>query len=99
MKLKVCGIRSAEQMEALQTTGVDFAGMIFYEGSKRYVGNLPDSEREAIRSLAIKKIGVFVNADFDTVLNAINEYQLFAVQLHGDETDEFCLELMDKAKV
>lgn len=99
MKIKVCGIRSLEQMQQLQVLGVDYAGMIFYPGSKRYVGELPEEEREQFRELAIKKVGVFVNAAYETVLQAIAGYGLSAVQLHGDETDEYCLELMDKVNV
>lgn len=99
MKVKVCGIKSVEQMRQLESLGVDYAGMIFYPHSKRYVGELSTEEKEAFRQLRIKKIGVFVNADFETVLAAIKDYDLYAVQLHGDETDEYCLELMDKVKV
>ena len=99
MKVKVCGNTSVEQMQQLQQFGVAYAGIIFYEGSKRFIGHPSARQQEAVRNLAIKKVGVFVNAEYDTIVNAIGEYDLYAVQLHGDETDEFCLELMDKAKV
>ena len=39
MKLKVCGMTSFEQLHQLQEMDVDFAGLIFYENSKRFVGN------------------------------------------------------------
>jgi len=78
---------------------VDYAGMIFYEKSKRFVGNLSETEKESFRQLPVKKIGVFVNAAYETIIKAIADYGLYAVQLHGDETDEFCLELMDKVTV
>ena len=99
MKIKVCGITGLEQLKQLQQLQVDYAGMIFYEGSKRYaVKGLQDQTPE-IKKLGIKKTGVFVNADYKTILETIEAYGLDAVQLHGDETDEFCLELMDKAEV
>jgi phosphoribosylanthranilate isomerase len=98
MKIKVCGITSIEQMQQLKELGADYAGMIFYEGSKRFVGAIKN-EKLKIKNVDIAKIGVFVNADFDTVTKAVDDYGLTAVQLHGDETDEFCLELMDKVKV
>ena len=98
MKIKVCGITTIEQMQQLKELGADYAGMIFYEGSKRYVGKVLNSKSE-IRNIKIKKVGVFVNADFDLVSKAISDYGLSTVQLHGDETDEFCLELMDKVEV
>jgi phosphoribosylanthranilate isomerase len=99
MKIKVCGITDWNQMQQLQQMDVDYCGMIFYEGSKRFVGNKLENQQSEIKKLKIKKVGVFVNADYETVLKAIDDYGLTAVQLHGDETDEFCLELTDKAKV
>lgn len=98
MNIKVCGITTLEQMQQLKELGADYAGMIFYEGSKRFVGEIRNLKFE-IRNIGIRKVGVFVNADFDTVVNAINDFNLTAVQLHGDETDEFCLELMDEVEV
>jgi phosphoribosylanthranilate isomerase len=99
MKIKVCGNKSVGQMQQLQALGVDYAGMIFYKGSKRYAGDELHNEQALIRDLTIRKVGVFVNAEYETILHAIRDYDLYAVQLHGDETDEICLELMDKVKV
>jgi phosphoribosylanthranilate isomerase len=99
MKIKVCGITTFEQMQALQELGVDYAGMIFYEQSKRYIGNKVNSQLSIANSLSIAKVGVFVNAEMEVVQQAVNDYGLTAVQLHGDETDEFCLDLMDKVEV
>jgi phosphoribosylanthranilate isomerase len=39
MKLKVCGITQLEQLEALDALHVDYAGLIFYDQSRRYVIN------------------------------------------------------------
>ena len=99
MKIKVCGITRIEQMQQLQDLGVDYTGMIFYEGSKRYIKDKLENQKSVITNLSINKVGVFVNAEYETIIKAINEYQLYAIQLHGDETDEFCLELMDKVQV
>lgn len=99
MKIKVCGMTRLDQLQQLQALGVDYAGMIFFEGSKRYVGEALQKDKEAIKALAIKRVGVFVNTELEVIQKAIEDYGLTAVQLHGDETDEFCLELMDKAKV
>ena len=99
MKLKVCGIKTVQQLEALSEMEVDYAGIIFYEGSKRYAGKVLADQKNKVKEIDIKKVGVFVNAEFETIIKAIEDYGLYAVQLHGDETDEFCLELMGKAKV
>lgn len=99
MKLKVCGITKLNQLQQLQDLGVDYAGLIFFEGSKRFAGDALQKDREVIRDLPIKRVGVFVNTELEVIEKAIADYGLTAVQLHGDETDEFCLDLMDKAKV
>lgn len=99
MKIKVCGITTVEQLQALQDMGVDYAGMIFYEKSKRYIGGELSNRKSEVKSLSISRVGVFVNAEMEVIQQAINEYGLTAVQLHGDETDEFCLDLMDKVEV
>ena len=99
MKIKVCGITSLKQMQQLQELGVDYAGMIFYEGSKRFVGDEFKKQKSEVRSQKIKKVGVFVNEKYESIIKAIEDYYLDVIQLHGDETDEFCLELMDKVEV
>jgi phosphoribosylanthranilate isomerase len=95
MKLKVCGMTSFDQLQQLQEIGVDFAGLIFYENSKRFVGNKLSDQKSEIRNLKIKKIGVFVNAEIDTIKKEVNEYGLTYVQLHGDESAEFCRRVKD----
>jgi phosphoribosylanthranilate isomerase len=95
MKLKVCGMTSFEQLQKLDQLGVDFAGLIFYKNSKRFVGNKLSDQKSEIRNLKIKKIGVFVNAEIDTLKKEVNEYGLTYVQLHGDESAEFCREVKD----
>lgn len=96
MKLKVCGITELEQMQRLEALGVDFAGLIFYEKSKRFVGDKLESRLAEVKAVPIKKVGVFVNADIDEIMQAVSNYGLSYVQLHGDETPEFCRELKKK---
>ena len=91
MKLKICGMTSFEQLQKLGQLGVDFAGLIFYENSKRFVGNKLNSRKSGIRNLQIKKVGVFVNAGIDQVGKEVKEYGLSYVQLHGNESVEFCI--------
>ena len=95
MKLKVCGMTDFEQFQQLQEMSVDFAGLIFYENSKRFVGNKLQEHKSQIRNLKIKKVGVFVNAESDNIKREVNEYGLNYVQLHGDESAEFCREVKD----
>ncbi|MGV3527375.1 MAG: phosphoribosylanthranilate isomerase [Flavisolibacter sp.] len=99
MKLKVCGITSLEQLVQLEEMGVDYAGMIFYEKSPRYGRENLKADAEKIKSLRIKKVGVFVNAEEAEIREAIGEFGLDAVQLHGDETPEMAFSLKDRVEV
>lgn len=69
----------------------DYLGFIFYEKSHRNVS-------EEIPNLhnTIKKVGVFVNATQGVIFDKVKTYGLDAVQLHGDETVAFCVELKTK---
>ncbi len=99
MRIKVCGITSVEQMQQLQALGVEFAGLIFYEKSARYAGDKLQDHKEEIKHCAIRKVGVFVNAELETIRTAIADYGLSAVQLHGDESAMLCKALMDEVHV
>ncbi|SHG58616.1 phosphoribosylanthranilate isomerase [Salegentibacter echinorum] len=66
----------------------DYMGFIFYDKTPRNF----DAEMPQIPS-AVKKTGVFVNAKIDDILKKIRKYDLKALQLHGNESPEFCGEL------
>lgn len=99
MKVKVCGITTLKQLQQLQKLDVDYAGLIFYEGSKRYAHEKLYSLKSEIRALEIKKVGVFVNAGMGFLKSLIQYYRLDAVQLHGDETPQVCEELRKRTEV
>lgn len=66
----------------------DYLGFIFYEKSSRYFnGEIPKLPKN------IQKVGVFVNATLEEILAKIEEYELNIIQLHGNETPEFCKKL------
>lgn len=85
LAIKVCGMRQADNIQALAELDIDYMGFIFYEKSKRYTPTSIITDLPA----SIKKVGVFVNASVEDVQNKINE-GLHAVQLHGDESVDFC---------
>ena len=85
MKLKICGMKYDNNIEVVAALQPDYMGFIFYEKSKRnFDGILPYLPKE------IKKVGVFVDAGLEEVNDKINKFDLQAVQLHGDESPEFC---------
>jgi phosphoribosylanthranilate isomerase len=91
MRVKVCGMTRMDQVRRLEELGVEFAGLIFYPRSPRFVGK-SSLEPEVLRRerLNINKVGVFVNATLDEVLRTVDLWRLQMVQLHGDESVKFC---------
>lgn len=72
---------------------VNFIGMIFYEKSPRSVGNLEWDEVKDSFDGSKERVGVFVNADMNYILQMTDKYNLDLIQLHGNESPEFCREL------
>jgi phosphoribosylanthranilate isomerase len=92
MKIKVCGMRESENISELMTLKPNYIGFIFYEQSKRFVSDFPQIEIPS----SVKKVGVFVNGSIDRIIEKANKHSLDFVQLHGDETVEYCEELAKK---
>jgi phosphoribosylanthranilate isomerase len=90
MRIKVCGMTDLQQMHQLGEMGVEFAGMIFYHKSPRFVLKHLNGEMVKRAKLKVYKVGVFVNASYDEILNHTENFGLDMVQLHGDETPKFC---------
>ena len=86
--VKVCGMKYVENIQQVADLEPDYLGFIFYEKSKRnFEGIIPDIPKE------IKKTGVFVNEIPEIVVSLVDEYQLQAIQLHGDESVEYIQQL------
>lgn len=86
VKLKVCGMKyNPVEVASLQP---DYLGFIFYDKSRRFFqGEIPKLPS------GVRKVGVFVNASLEDISEKIKEHQLDVIQLHGDETPEFCEKL------
>ncbi len=66
----------------------DYLGFIFYEKSPRnFTGSIPDISPD------IKRVGVFVNADPSFIAEMARTHSLDVLQLHGDETADYCQDL------
>ena len=96
MEIKVCGMREPENIrELIEQVQPDWMGLIFYPKSPRYVSETNSSQ---IRAYSVRKVGVFVNASVEEILEKIVAFGLSAVQLHGKETPEFVQSLGQKTK-
>jgi len=99
MNIKVCGITEMKQLQQLDGLDIDFAGLIFYKESPRYIGEKISKKELKSADFDLKKVGVFVNPEMIDVLDAIDDYGLDAVQLHGDESPEMCEDLSSEVEV
>lgn len=88
LKMKICGMKYPDNIGEIAVLQPDYLGFIFYEKSSRFF-----NDKIPKLSSDIKKVGVFVNASINNIIEKIEKYSLDLVQLHGDETPEFCKEL------
>ncbi len=94
VKVKICGLTNYRDAAAAVDLGADLLGFNFYPGSPRFV--TLEQAAQIINKLPafIHVAGVFVNASLDQIKEAISECNLDWVQLHGDESPEFCESLL-----
>ena len=91
MFVKICGITNSEDALAAADAGADALGFNFYRSSPRFIE--PATARAIIDQLpsAVLAVGVFVNEhDPETVARIADEAGVSAIQLHGDESPEYC---------
>lgn len=95
MKIKVCGLRQAENIAALGALPLDWVGFIFYPKSSRFVANKPLIQLPK----QVQRVGVFVNADLAEIEEKAKHFALDYIQLHGDESPAFCQRLTERGHV
>jgi phosphoribosylanthranilate isomerase len=91
-KLKICGMKQPDNISQVVALHPDYLGFIFYPGSKRFIQNLPVSIIQQLPE-DIKPIGVFVDEHLETLISQVKAYALQAVQLHGQESVDYCLKI------
>ncbi|QUS62034.1 phosphoribosylanthranilate isomerase [Synechocystis sp. PCC 7338] len=92
MEVKICGLRHPAQAQAIAALGFTTLGFICVEASPRYVS--PREIALVLQSLTahdeLSAIGVFANASLPKLGEFLAQTNLNGIQLHGDETPEFC---------
>jgi len=91
--VKICGITNLEDALAAVASGADALGFNFYQPSPRYIA--PQNARAIVDQLpdAVLTVGVFVNEEMESVRSIATQAGLKALQLHGDESPEYCRQL------
>lgn len=95
--LKICGLQPGDDMSFTVHGSVRHVGIMFVPASKRYVA--PTAARTIVAELnerACTAIGVFVDADERAIVETVQSAQVTGVQLHGQETPQFCQSLRDR---
>jgi phosphoribosylanthranilate isomerase len=90
VRVKICGITNVEDALLAAEAGADAIGLVFYDKSPRVV--TPERAAAIVSALPpfVQAVGLFVNADIDVVNATAEQCRLDLVQLHGDESPEFC---------
>jgi phosphoribosylanthranilate isomerase len=100
VRIKICGITSLDDALAAIAAGADMLGFNFYRPSPRFITpqdarTIIDALRAEIKasSRTVTMVGVFVNEPAESIARIAADAGIAAIQLHGDETVEFCREL------
>ncbi len=100
VRIKICGITNLTDARAAIAAGADMLGFNFYRPSPRFIQPqdsraIIDALRPEIKNLqrTVSMVGVFVNEPAESIVRIAEEAGVAAVQLHGDESVEFCREL------
>ncbi|WP_373229706.1 phosphoribosylanthranilate isomerase [Cohnella sp.] len=104
-KVKICGIKEEATLQGMSGLPVDYIGFVFakskrqisLEGARKlhdYAKSIMMAEGKPPRT-----VGVFVNPTLEYLAEVLSEVKLDVVQLHGEETPEFCQEVQEQFKV
>lgn len=91
--LKICGIRSIEEMDELKGLNIDYVGCIFAKSSRQVNIEIASQIVKIAHKNEKKVVGVFVNAMIRDIVRIVETLKIDVVQLHGNETAEYCEEL------
>ncbi|MBD8037659.1 phosphoribosylanthranilate isomerase [Solibacillus sp. A46] len=86
-KVKICGLKEIEHVEAAVKAGADFIGFMFAPSKRRITVEEAIELAKSIPS-TVKKVGVFVNEQTDIIRQIADQVELDYIQYHGDETQE-----------
>jgi phosphoribosylanthranilate isomerase len=90
-RIKICGITSAEDATLAASLGADYIGVIFADSPRRVDVERAKDIRSAVKGVPM--VGVFRNQPLEEVVKTTLEAGIDLVQLHGDESPEFCTEV------
>jgi indole-3-glycerol phosphate synthase / phosphoribosylanthranilate isomerase len=96
VQVKICGLSTINQILYARDAGIDLLGLMFYEQSSRYIQ--PQAAKELLKTyedgqVSPDIVGIFVNEETNYINDITEQVGLHFVQLHGDESPEFCTQM------
>ncbi len=89
-RVKVCGITHPGDALAAAEAGVDAIGLVFYPPSPRHVELTQAVEIVAVLPPFVTTVGLFVNADAETIAKVVGQVGIDLIQFHGNECPDYC---------
>jgi phosphoribosylanthranilate isomerase len=96
--VKICGIRTPEAATAAIEGGADFIGFVFHPPSKRFIDPVVARYLASYCPSSVKTVGLFVNPSLNELESVLSQVRLDFIQLHGDETPDFCKTIQETLK-
>ena len=94
-KIKLCGLSSVSDIEAVNALKPEFIGFVIWEKSKRYVSKDKAAELKKLLDPQIKAVGVFVDEEAEVVADLLNNDIIDIAQLHGSEDNSYIARLRE----
>lgn len=94
-KIKMCGLRKLEDIEAVNEWKPDYVGFVFAPESRRYVTVEQAAELKDHLDPQIQTVGVFVDEAPERVAVLLNQGVIELAQLHGSEDEEYLVRLRE----
>jgi phosphoribosylanthranilate isomerase len=97
IKIKICGLSRACDIETVNECQPDYIGFVFAE-SRRRIGRTQADALKKLLNPAIRTVGVFVNADQGEIVGLCRDGVIDLIQLHGDEDCDYISALKEKIR-
>ena len=98
-RVKICGLRTPQDVAAAVACGADDIGLVFFDRSPRNLTLDEAAELALTVPLGIRKVGLVVDADDEALDELVARVPLDMLQLHGSETPERCAEIRARTEL
>ncbi len=87
-RIKICGLRTAEDIDAANQYCPDYVGFVFAPSKRQITPKIACMLKQQLNT-SIQTVGVFVNEDILSIARLVSDGMIDLVQLHGDEDDKY----------